>query len=47
MASNKKRIRELWGDTAQAKEIERLFNERKLDLLKLEKCCEKKGQSIV
>jgi hypothetical protein len=46
MSANKKRIREIWGNTNQAKEIERVFSERGLDLLKLEKCCEEKGQSI-
>lgn len=43
----RKKIREIWGDTKQSKEIEDVFRRRTLDLFKLIQCCEKKGQSIL
>ena len=42
----KRKIREIWGNTALAKEIEEFFEEHNLDLFKLIQCCQRKGQHI-
>lgn len=42
----KKKIREIWGNTTVSREIEKVFRKYNLDLFKLIGCCEKKGQDI-
>jgi hypothetical protein len=42
-----RKIREIWGDTKEAKDIEKVFRENDLDLFKLMECCDRKGQSIL